>query len=283
MTMTFADFAIADTLENAQAKLRELGPSGFPVAGGTSFQYLSNRPGSVAVDISRIGLTGITDHDGEFCIGANTTLTDLVRYEADGWILDEIATRIPTHQIRNISTIAGNIARLFPWSEIPLGLLVLEATIVVKDDESRDMPASQFFAKRPSKTLRPGELVTEIRIPKVTRPTGFGYRKENVTNAAFGLMSAAAAVTLDGDTIQQARVAVGSAVPAPMLLPIAQQELEGQPANESSISDAIGKAVANVRWQGREGMTSTFGAHLANVIVHDALTQALQRARGEDA
>jgi len=283
MTMKFADFAIAETLDDAQAKLRELGPSGFPVAGGTSFQYLSNRPGAVAVDISRIGLAGITGHENEFRIGANTTLTDLVRYEADGWILHDIATRIPTHQIRNISTIAGNIARLFPWSEIPLGLLVLEASIVVKDLESRQVPASQFFATRPSKTLRPGELVTEIRIPKVTGSTGFGYKKENVTNAAFGLMSAAAAITLDGDRIQQARVAVGSAVPAPTLVPIAEQELAGQPANESSITNAIGKAIANVRWQGREGMTSAFGAHLAKVIIHDALTQALQRAQGENA
>lgn len=281
--MKFADFIIAESLESARAELKRLGTNGMPVAGGTCFQYLSDRPGITAVDISRIGLRGIRHEGNTFHIGANTTLTDMVRYQAEGWVLGEIATRIPTHQIRNISTAAGNIARLFPWSELPLGLLVLDGSVKVQNDHTRSLSAREFFAARAAKGLEPGDLITGITVNAANPPTGFGYRKENVTNSAFALMCAAAALTIRDGTISQARVAVGSAVPAPMPLPALEQALEGAAAEVASFSKPIAEAAAEVRWKGKDGMSDEYAARIAPVIISDALEMALRRAQGDAA
>lgn len=149
--MKFADFLIPETLDQAQEALVALGDRGYAFAGGTAFQYISDRPGATAVDITRLGLDGIEKLDGAFRIGATTTLADLVRYRAEGWVLDRVATRIPTHQVRNISTVGGNISRLFPWSDLPLALLVLEGSIVIR--EQRSAPAPRSISSSPSRSI----------------------------------------------------------------------------------------------------------------------------------
>ena len=280
--MKFSDYVIPESLDDARTTLKQLGESGYAFAGGTAFQYLSERPGVTAVDISRLGLKGIERKNGAFHIGALTTLTDLARYREEGWILHRIATLIPTHQIRNISTVGGNIARLFPWSELPLGLLVLDASIVVQGDEEQRYPAEEFFAGRPSQLLKAGDIVTAVEIPALMPQTGFGYKKETTTNAAFALMSAAAAVTLEGDTLRNVRVAAGSALPVPTRMQGVESELEGKAADEQLFQDAVKNGIKDASWQGREGQSDEFGQHLAEIIIVDALTDALKRARGED-
>lgn len=279
--MKFADIVIAETLDQARTELKRLGANGMPVAGGTCFQYLSDRPNVTAVDISRIGLRGIR-RDGDFYrIGANTTLTDLCRYQGEGWVLGEVATLIPTHQIRNISTVAGNIARLFPWSELPLALLALDGSVTIQGDAVRSVSARDFFAGRAAKSLAPGELITEIAVPAVRPPTGFGYRKENVTNSAFSLMTAAVSMTLEVGRMTNVRVAVGSAVPAPMPFPALERALEGTPADEALFEAAAEAAARSEMWKGRGGMSDDFATHLAKVILCDALHAALRRAQGD--
>jgi CO/xanthine dehydrogenase FAD-binding subunit len=277
--MKFADFIIPEGIEEARTALKNLGDTGFPFAGGTAFQYISDRPGITAVDITRLGLKGICREDDTFHIGATTTLTDLTRYQYEGWVLDRIATLIPTHQIRNISTVGGNIARLFPWSELPLGLLVLDADIVVKGDEEHVYSAEEFFAKSPAKFLKPGDLVTEVRVKAIGKGTGFGYKKETMTNSAFSLMTGAATVQLEGDTLSHVRVAAGSALPVPRRLETVEQALEKSSVDPGTIQDAVTRGVSNLAWVGREGMSDDFAAHLAGVILTDVLQAAIQTAR----
>lgn len=279
--MKFEDFVIPETLDEACAKLKELGDNGFAFSGGTSFQYISDRPGVTAVDISRLDLGGIEAHNGSFRVGANTTLTDLVRFRADGFVLDRVATLIPTHQIRNISTVAGNIARLFPWSELPLALLVLDATITIHGNGDRSIGAEEFFAGRPSRLLAAGELITSIEVPSVVTGTGFGYKKESVTNAAFSLMTAAAAVTVKDGNMAKVRLAVGAAVPVPTRLTAVEKALEGKAAEASLFADAVADGIKDIGWKGREGMSDEFGAHLAAVVLQDVLEEALGTATGE--
>jgi carbon-monoxide dehydrogenase medium subunit len=279
--MKFSDFLIPETMDQAREALQALGNRGYVLAGGTAFQYIADRPDATAVDITRLGLDGIETTDGAFRIGATTTLTDLVRHRADGWILDRVATRIPTHQVRNISTVGGNISRLFPWSDLPLAILVLEGSVVVQGDEERTYDAIDFFVAQPLNLMAPGELVTAVIVPKIAPPVGFGFKKETTTNAAFGLMTAAAAITLEGAHLERVRLAANAALPLPMRLTDVEASLEGGPADPALFKAAIEKGIAALDWQGREGMSDEFARHLASVILQDALEQALRAAKGE--
>jgi CO/xanthine dehydrogenase FAD-binding subunit len=209
-------------------------------------------------------------------------LTDLVRYRADGWVLDRVATRIPTHQVRNISTVGGNISRLFPWSDLPLAILVLEGSVVVQGDVERTYAANDFFIAQPLNLMAPGELVIAVIVPTVAPPLGFGFKKETTTNAAFGLMTAAAAITLEGERLAKVRLAANAALPLPMRLTEVEATLEAGPADPDLFKAAIDEGIAGLDWQGREGMSDEFARHLASVILQDALEQALRAAKGEE-
>jgi carbon-monoxide dehydrogenase medium subunit len=281
--MRFTDFLIPQTLEEARQALVELGDRGYAFAGGTAFQYVSDRSGATAVDITRLGLRGIERTEDGFRIGATTTLTDLVRYRADGWVLERVASRIPTHQVRNISTVGGNISRLFPWSDLPLALLVLEGGVVIQGDEERTYDALEFFTAQPLNRFARGELVTAVVVPAVAPPLGFAFKKESTTTAAFSLMTAAAAVTLAGDRLAKVRLAANAALPVPMRLLRVETALEGEAADPGLFAAAIEEGIAGLEWRGREGMSDEFARHLGTVILRDVLEQALQAAKGEAA
>ncbi len=278
--MRFDDFLIPRTLDEARQALEALGEKGYAFAGGTAFQYVSDRPGATAVDITRLGLRGIETTDGGFRVGATTTLTDLVRYRADGWVLDRVATRIPTHQVRNISTVGGNISRLFPWSDLPLALLVLEAGVVIRAEEERTYEALEFFTAQPLNRFGRGDLVTAVLVPAVAPPLGFGFKKESTTNAAFSLMTAAAAITLDGERLAKVRLAANGALAVPQRLDRVETALEGQTADPELFADAIEGGIGHLDWHGREGMSDEFARHLGGVILQDVLEQALGAAKG---
>ncbi len=279
--MRFVDFLIPETLDEARAALEALGDRGYAFAGGTAFQYVSDRPGATAVDITRLGLRGIDQTDGGFRVGATTTLTDLVRYQADGWVLDRVATRIPTHQVRNVSTVGGNISRLFPWSDLPLALLVLEGGVVISDGEEQTHAALEFFTAQPLNRFGHGDLVTAVTLPAVSPPLGFGFKKENITNAAFALMTGAAAITLDGERLAKVRLAANGALAVPQRLTAVEDALEGRAADPSLFAGAVEDGIGGLDWRGREGMSDEFARHLGGVILCDVLEQALQAAKGE--
>ena len=278
--MQFADFVIPKTLDEAKEALKTLGRRGRTFAGGTAFQYIADRPNMTAVDITRLGLDGIERTDEGFRIGATTTLTELVKFSADGWVLGRVATRIPTHQVRNISTIGGNICRLFPWSDLPLALLVLEGTILLEGERRRTFAAKDFLVAQPRSQIVHGELVTSITLPAVAPPVGFGFKKETSTNAAFALVAAAAAITLDGDRLAKVRLAVNGALPNPVRLNRVEEALQGHTADPALFRAAIENGIEALEWQGREGMSNEFARHLAAVILQDVLEEALDAAAG---
>ena len=279
--MRFDDFLIPQTLDEARQALEALGDRGYAFAGGTAFQYVSDRPGATAVDITRLGLRGIQATADGFRVGATTTLTDLVRFRAEGWVLDRVATRIPTHQVRNISTVGGNISRLFPWSDLPLALLVLEGRVVILgDDGERGYEALQFFTAQPLNRFGHADLVTAVEVPVVAPPLGFGFKKENTTNAAFALMTGAAAITLEGDRLAKVRLAANGALAVPQRLREVEAALQGQPAEPARFGPAIEGGIDGLEWRGREGMSDEFARHLGRVILQDVLEQALEAAKG---
>lgn len=281
--MKFADFLIPETLDEARDALKALGDKGYPLAGGTAFQYLSDRPGLTAVDITRLDLGGITRTEDGFRAGATTSITELARYHAPGWVLHRAASAIPYHPLRNISTLGGNIARLFPWSDLPVVLLVIDAVIEVQGDSERSYTAQEFFTGPPSRLLGPGDLVTAVELPAVRPPTGFAFKKETTTIAAFSLMTGGAALTLDGDRLTRVRLAANSALPRPARLTRVEELLEGQPADPALFGPAIEEGISGMLWRGREGISGEFAAHLARVILRDVLVEALANAGGVDA
>ena len=97
-------------------------------------------------------------------------------------------------------------------------------------------------------TLEHGELITAVDLP----PGGFAVHHAYIkvrdrASYAFALVSVAAALEVDGGTIRQARVVLGSVAHKPWRSREAETALAGQPLSEASFRRAADAALAGAR------------------------------------
>ena len=269
----FKDFLVPASFDEARAELQRLGPEGVPVAGATSLLFMKHREPKVAVDLSRAGLAGIrADGDG-FVIGAMSTITALREHRADGWVLDRVAGHFVTQQIRNQSTLGGNIVRVFAWADFPVALLALNATMVIRNDEEKRVGADEFFAGQPVRLLKAGDLLVSVVVPALKPGQGFGYHKQTRVSADFSQGTAAALLEVAGGKITAARVALGASVTFPCRLAGVEQALVGQKGSEK-LFRAASAELGTRTWRTVAGFAPDYIQHIGQTAVADALAQA---------
>jgi xanthine dehydrogenase YagS FAD-binding subunit len=126
-------------------------------------------------------------------------------------------------------------------SDCAPAVVALEASIVIHDGKSeRVVPAEEFFIGpstdiRHMTILKPGEIVTAVRLPKKWAQAKFYFEK--VTDRAtwdFALVNVAAALQVDGGTIKDARIVCGAVECVPRRLKAVEQAVIGQPQNEDT-------------------------------------------------
>lgn len=278
--MKLCEFIRPASLSAARDNLRELGPKGMLLAGGTALHFMQDHTPVTAVDIMRIGLSYIKQEGSFYTIGATTSLADIQRFRAPRWALHEICRRISTHQIRNISTIGGNICRVFPWADLPVILLAMDARMVIYTGKDEEFSADEYFSFQPARRFLHGDILSAVKVPALQAHHGFGSIKVVRTQASFAMVTVAARLELDGPNIKSARVAAGSAIPFPRRLQEVEAALVGREASTAVFQEAAGKAGADAPWRGREGMSPDYSRHLAEVTILDALERAATFARG---
>src|SRR5215469_10310361 len=159
----------AGTDEEALDLAAEAGDDGKFLAGGHSLLPLMKlrfAVPEVLIDIGRLaGLSYIRDEDGHIAIGALTRHHDL---EHSGLLAAELPL---------LAFAAGRVGD--PASDLPAVALALDATLVARGPAgSREIAAGEFFRGLFETALEPGELLTEIRIPKPA-VSGWAFQKFN--------------------------------------------------------------------------------------------------------
>jgi xanthine dehydrogenase YagS FAD-binding subunit len=96
--------------------------------------------------------------------------------------------------------------------------------------------------------LEPGELITAVELPALPMARHSTYRKvRDRASYAFALVSVAAALELDGDTVKDVRLALGGVAPKPWRALKAEAALRGKPAMEANFSAAAEAELAAAR------------------------------------
>ncbi len=94
--------------------------------------------------------------------------------------------------------------------------------------------------------LAPGELITAISIPAMPFAARSTYRKvRDRASYAFALVSVAAAVELDGDTVTDVRLALGGVAPKPWRAFKAEAALRGRTATHAALLEAADAELAD--------------------------------------
>jgi len=230
------------------------------VAGGTDVMVQSQigklqfKP--VLMNIRRIaGMAGIRDEGRTIRIGALTTMTELldsalVRDRLS--ILRQACDHFASDQLRNASTLGGNICNASPAGDTLVPLLVLNARVVLVSKpngsvERRALPLAQFFAGPGRTHRRPGELLTEIELP--APPPGFhGTFFKFGTRPALDIatISIGLGAVREGRVLRDVRVAYGSVAPTPIRGPRTEAALEGRTVDTATIEAALSAAAEEV-------------------------------------
>jgi xanthine dehydrogenase YagS FAD-binding subunit len=98
--------------------------------------------------------------------------------------------------------------------------------------------------------LEPGELITAIQVPAGPWTRRSRYLKiRDRDSYAFALSSAAVALDMDGDTVRQARIALGGIASVPWRTMEAEAALRGKRLDEASATAAAEAALAGAKPQ----------------------------------
>ena len=96
--------------------------------------------------------------------------------------------------------------------------------------------------------LEAGELITAVELPALPLARCSTYRKvRDRASYAFALVSVAAALDVDGDTVRDVRLALGGVAPRPWRAWAAEEALRGRPATEDSFATAAEAELAAAR------------------------------------
>jgi xanthine dehydrogenase YagS FAD-binding subunit len=125
-------------------------------------------------------------------------------------------------------------------------------------------------------TLAPDELIVRIRVPTTPLGRASTYHKiRDRESYAFALASAAVALHMDGDTVRDARVALGGVATHPWRARSAERALVGRTLNDATARAAGDEAFADAK----AGRDNGFKIELGARTVADALMIAKGRGR----
>lgn len=274
------DYEVADSPEHALELLGSREDAKL-IAGGHSLvpamKLRVARP-ALLVDIGRLdGLAYVRDAGKQLAIGALTHHAALARdplLQEHCPVVSHAAGLIGDPQVRHRGTIGGSLAHGDPASDLPAVVLALGAEMVVRGKGGeRVVPAADFFRGVFETAVGPGELLTEIRVPKLGTFAGWSYLKFRRRAQDWATVGVVAVLGRDKGTVTSAAVALVNMGGTPLRAAGTEAALVGG----SSAADAAATIADGTQPPGDPGASSEFRAHLARVVGRRAIEEALAR------
>lgn len=283
------DYHAPKTLPEALEMLGRFGEEAKVLSGGQSLLPLLKlrfaQPAHL-VDIGRIpGLDYLREEGGVLKIGALVReaaleASPLVRSKYP--ILVDTAGVIADPLVRNLATVAGNLAHGDPANDHPATMLALGAEVVATGPKGpRTIPITQFFTGLFTTALEPTEVLTEIRIPAPPAASGGAYVKLERKVGDFATAGAAAFLVLKGGVIARAGIGLTNLGPTPIKAADAERHLAGKKPDEAAFAEA-GRLAAAAASPGADRRGSVeYKKEMARVLTVRALRKAAERAGGK--
>lgn len=207
-------YARPSSLDETFDVLEQYGEGATILAGGQSLLAgLGMRLSSpeVLVDINGIGdLSGISIQGDEVVVGALTRHAEVLRspvVKEHLPLVAEAITHVGHMGIRNRGTYGGSLAYADPAAELPACTVAMNGTVVVAGRSGRRrIAAADFFTGLMETSLRPGELIVEIRLPAQRTGETHVFAELSRRHGDFALAGLAGLVRLEGSRIAAARL-----------------------------------------------------------------------------
>jgi xanthine dehydrogenase YagS FAD-binding subunit len=179
-------------------------------------------------------------------IGGNVSQDTRCWYYRSGWFCYRAGGNIcyadtPTAMNREHAIFGADRCVAVNPSDTAPALIALDASMVVLSTSGeRIVPAEEYFIGPGTDItrmtiLRPGDLLTAIRLPGTWASTQFYFEKVRDRNVwDFALVSVASAMSVSNGTIDRLRLAVNGVAARPLRLPAVEELVRGKMANEET-------------------------------------------------
>ena len=279
------DYAKAASVEAAIDLLREHAGSAQILAGGQSLMAMMNlrlaQPGML-IDISGIdSLKSITVDGQTLRIGALVTHHAILKSDLVARHVPLLAQAVPhvAHlAIRNVGTIGGSLALADPAAEYPAVALALGATIVAQGPKGqRRIPIDGYFQGLYQTALQADELLVAVEFPLAQTGQVFHFDELSRRRGDYAMVGLACALRLQGDKVQDARLAYLAVGDGPVLAARAMAALQGKALDAGTIQVAQQALSQDLSPNGDLQADPATKIHLARVLLGRAL-QAVRSA-----
>ena len=275
------DYVAPTTLAEAITALGEAGEDAKILAGGQSLiPVLRLRLAfpSTLIDLSKVSeLRGVCEDGDALVIGAMTKHADVM---ADPLVLQhaallaEATSTVADPAVRHRGTFGGALVHADPAGDLAAVALALDAELVAEGPGGRrSIAAKDFFRDYLETALSPDEILTAVRIPKLTGDWGVRYEKFNRVAQAWAIVGVATAVRMEGGAIAEARIGLTNMGSTPVRPHSVEAALVGAATREQVVL-ASASAADGTSPPSDLGAQADYRQHLARVLTARAVAKA---------
>jgi carbon-monoxide dehydrogenase medium subunit len=250
------EYQRATSVEHAIGLLERLGSSSRLVAGGHSL-----------LPMMKLRLANL-----EYLIDINDLHDEL------GYIHVE-----PSHPVvRNRGTLGGSLCQADPSEDLSAVCTTLGASCVIRGASGERVVTMEEFHRGPYETaVGDGEMLVEIRIP-IKANGSSAYEKVERRAGDWAVVSAGAAVWMDGAVISDARVGLAAVGPNTTGIPAISEALRGKAPSEELYDQAGTIAAESCRPVTDMRGSVEYKRHLAAELTKRALRRSVARIHHEE-
>ncbi|MER6589772.1 FAD binding domain-containing protein [Micromonospora chalcea] len=282
------EYERATSVDHAISLMERLGSTSRLIAGGhsllpmmklrlASFDYLidindlHDELGYIEAGPDELRIGALTRHR-ELLESATLTAAFPIFADAERVIADPV--------VRNRGTLGGSLCQADPSEDLSAVCTALDASCVIRGPGGAERVVSmEEFHVGPYETaVGDGEILVEVRLP--VRPgCGSAYEKVERRAGDWAVVSAGAAVWLDGGVISDARVGLAAVGPNTTGIPEVSAALRGQTPSESLFEQAGAIAARSCDPATDQRGSADYKRHLADELTRRTLRRAVERAR----
>lgn len=316
LRLPWFDYRSPRSLAEAEKILAGEGPQAMLIAGGTDLlPNMKRRHQAPKVLVSLRNVEELRRLNGSF--GAGLTLSQVAASEKAPAALRQAASQVATSHLRNMGTLGGNLCvdtrctyynQTYEWrkaidfclkkdgttcwvataskrcvaassTDTAPALIALGGSVVLKSSAGeRTVKVEDLYKNDGIDYLsrRPDEILAEVKAPSGWKSTYWKLRRRGSFD--FPILGVAAALRMDGDVVEEARIALGAVASRPFLVEKAGEFLKGKKLADDVITEAAG-LVAN---RAKPMDNTDMDLYWRKEVADDFAAYALRELRGDD-
>lgn len=287
----FESYVKADSVIHAIHLLNEK-PDACLIAGGTDV-LINLREGKDEyrnlIDIHELPeLKSITlSNSGELIIGSGVSFTELAESSVVAEripMLVETVSTIAGPQLRNMATIGGNICNGMTSADSAPPLFALNARLKLQGiNGDRDISIKDFYLGPGKVAIEPHEILTAVTVTRENYEDMYGHYYKYAMRDAMDIatIGCAAVCKLEGDKLNDLRIAYGVAGPVPLRCKKAEEYAIGNKISKDLLNKISEMVILDLNPRGSWRAPKDFRLHIIKTLAFRVVKSTVNKAGGK--